>query len=70
MWEGDLEDLAGSGVVAVASATGLEPVAPAGEPVPTVPESVLVVAGQERGQHVEGRLPTNMPGRWPTLARY
>lgn len=48
-----MEDLAGPGVVAVTSATGDEPVVPAGEPVPTVPESMLVVAGQERGQHVE-----------------
>lgn len=41
-------------MVAVTAAARDEPFMPAGESVPAGSESMVVVAGQERGEHVEG----------------
>ena len=57
--EGDVENLAGPGVAALTSATGDEPVVPAGEPVTTVSESVLPrLAHLQRDGSSTDRTPT------------
>lgn len=55
-WERNVQDLARPGVVAVAAAAGNEPLPPVGETMSAVPDGVLVIAGQERGEHVERAL--------------